>query len=787
MVKNKELITSIFMLVLLQILCTSLKSQSSVAYKAENETYIVNPRWTPYGIVFTNNNASTLYLAKGRQIETLVISPGCGQYYSISPEKRYIGFKLIANDGRQQPALYDLKDKKVISLHQQASQCGQVVFSKAGYAGFSIDSSFFLLDRNFEPIRNFTLTEYVNTYDMSDDGNKLVYNDPNGQIFVINLIKNEITFISNTENPAFMPKWSPDNTHIFFSGIGEHLYIMNTATEELVDIGKGANPIWAEDGSYVLYHQNQVKDFVILGSDLMLATIDGTTIKNLTRSSKTYERDISLAEKDKVLFTHYPSAQIYIADFSKNKLDLTTKKPLLPKSRLKKNYFPIRNSKNAQWHYDAPYIHQVYDTPDWHYGYGSCAPTTSAMVFAYYKKLPPWPETCSQPFIHQSDYGNYIPDLYRFEEYYYNVSAQTSGGENAYGGYGYMWNGSYSPNSRMAEYQEKHGITSTPQYWTTNCTWERTINELANGYVQPICNYLTAAGHLVLCVGNIEGQHTLICNDPYGDKNTPGYPSYDGKNVMYDWPGFNNGYANLGGPNGYIAWTIKARNNMPQYVDSIIDDTDYENGFYIYNQEPSHMRFFRDKSTGGYNQHFWYTYSTHTSNIDTCIVKWNMDIKQNGFHNIYVYIPDSYANAQNAKYKIFYGSGYDSVLLNQNEYQSEWAPLGTFYLNTNDDPYVQLGDGTGVSGQFLAFDALSYVRKAENGINDPEKNNDIVVFPVPSKGEVSIKTKTPFKVYNSLGTLILTSERPEKTIYIHEKGLYLIKDASNCSRKFIIY
>jgi len=32
---------------------------------------------------------------------------------------------------------------------------------------------------------------------------------------------------------------------------------------------------------------------------------------------------------------------------------------------------------------DVPYVHQVYDTPDWHNGNWSCAPTTAIMTIAY--------------------------------------------------------------------------------------------------------------------------------------------------------------------------------------------------------------------------------------------------------------------------------------------------------------------------------------------------------------------------------------------------------------------
>jgi hypothetical protein len=62
-----------------------------------------------------------------------------------------------------------------------------------------------------------------------------------------------------------------------------------------------------------------------------------------------------------------------------------------------------------------------------------------------------------------------------------------------------------------------------------------------------LLNSLTTAGHYITTVGYFDNdaQRTAIFNDPYGNKNTPGYPSYDGAGACYDWPGYSNGYQNL--------------------------------------------------------------------------------------------------------------------------------------------------------------------------------------------------------------------------------------------------
>jgi len=105
-----------------------------------------------------------------------------------------------------------------------------------------------------------------------------------------------------------------------------------------------------------------------------------------------------------------------------------------------------------------------------------------------------------------------------------------------------MWSGSNLPSNHMDDYYRNHGLTSSDQESTT---WEKTTSEINAGHPYTMCVWLTGSGHLVLAKGIVEGKKTLIFNDHYGNKNTVGYPSYDGSGALYDWPGYNEGNVNL--------------------------------------------------------------------------------------------------------------------------------------------------------------------------------------------------------------------------------------------------
>ena len=76
-------------------------------------------------------------------------------------------------------------------------------------------------------------------------------------------------------------------------------------------------------------------------------------------------------------------------------------------------YHPLRNKGKSL---DVPYIHQVYDVPDWFSGYSACAPTAAMMAIAYYRKLPHWDCWCH---YHKCHWGKYICEEYNYRKYTY--------------------------------------------------------------------------------------------------------------------------------------------------------------------------------------------------------------------------------------------------------------------------------------------------------------------------------------------------------------------------------
>ncbi|MEO0160641.1 MAG: hypothetical protein ABIL74_00005, partial [candidate division WOR-3 bacterium] len=570
----------------------------------EPEVYLCNPVSTPYGIVLTNNYCNNIYLLTEDVFKEIYSGPGCGRYYSVSYDKSKIGFKIIKENGLQIPVIYDLRTNTIENLHSPVYQAGQISFSKDEKIAFTIGEELFI--QNNKETKRYRLGVYANLCLISPNGSFAVFNDNHDQLWLLNLNDNSRICITDNEYGYCYPQWSPDSRFIAYSTLGGFIKIYDRIENRTYDIDEGKGFKWSPDSRYLIYYKTYTDGHKLTNSELFMSNYDGSTKNQLTNTPDICEMDPSFIDSKRIIYHTFNQQEIIKAEIENNKI-INSKIIFKSTKPLKIKYYNISSDFGSRDSIDVPYVHQVYDTPDWHNGHWSCAPTTAIMAIAYYRKLPYWDCWCSYPYGHTSHFGNYICAQYNYREVTYDLVAQDAGGNDAWGGYGYMWYNGYSPYSRMYNYLTYHALNS----WVDDSpTWEETQAEVSAGWPYCMCVGLTSAGHLVLAVGQVLNWHTLIFNDPYGNKNTPGYPSYDGKYARYDWPGYNNGYQNLNS----VYWCRGARGSWPAPVDTIVDDLQirYPNepyGFYMFTNSPSTMRFYRD-NLSGYNGHFWWTYTT---------------------------------------------------------------------------------------------------------------------------------------------------------------------------------
>ncbi|MBD3369353.1 T9SS type A sorting domain-containing protein [Candidatus Fermentibacteria bacterium] len=340
---------------------------------------------------------------------------------------------------------------------------------------------------------------------------------------------------------------------------------------------------------------------------------------------------------------------------------------------------------------EAPYMHQLYDTPDWFDGGWSCGPTSCMMAGQYYDRLTPDSIWCSWPSPgHYSEWGAYIPEMYTFLGHTYDVWGVSPGNVWVQGSHGFICRdagGAYW--DYMALWMEQHGLYSA---WA-GTSWSTYTSEIDNGWpMVASTSSIYTPGHILLFAGYYE-DHSILVNDPYGDQNQPGWGgSYNGEDVVYDWYPYNNGHVQV-----HVAQVFYARSDVPTEPDTLVDNV--SRGF----RKLGPCRYWHETHTG-YGGAAWWTYST-SAPPDTCVARWEPKLPWAGEYEVLVYVPPERAEATGI-YAVHTSSGPREVTLDQSLYSDQWASLGTFELDL--DSYLRLGDYTGEHWEYLAFDAALF-------------------------------------------------------------------------------
>jgi hypothetical protein len=724
--------------------------------------YGSRPRSTPSGVLLTNNYSSALYLAKNEVLLEVFSAPGCGKYVSLSPDRALVGFKQITAGGKQVPSTLDLRTNEVRPLYRPVDRAGQVSFTRDGRIAFTAGENVILQDGSISD--SYDLGVYANIAPISPDGTHIAYNDRNDQIWLLELRTGMRWRITSGLKGYYEPQWSPDGRRVLYSSLHGSVYVYHLATGGTRSLGKGYGPTWSEDSRMVAFHRLEIYDGVVSNSDLFMFDTDKEELHRITETPRVCEMDPSFDMDGRgILFHTYGKREIGRIELGAGWIGVQAlvRKPDVLMDLDETLTIPLHETTtrlHTSSTMDIPYVHQVYDTPDWFNGHWACAPTQAIMLLAFYDILPPWQTWCSWPSPgHWSSWGNYVAEQYYFRETDYWQYAYDPSDKAARGGYGYMWSNSFSPHSRMAHYFRKHGLEATQ---TESTPYRVALAEIQAGYPYSMCVMLTSAGHLVLAHGVGTEPHTFVFNDPYGDKNS-GYMNYSGKNVMYDWPGYNNGNQNLNG----VAWCIATRNAAVASVDTLVDDLHFGQGFYLHTQRPASMELWKDRLVG-YKSHMWWT-TTRSGLFDSCYAVWTPDLPRAGDYEVLAHIP--FSNATSASYRVHHAAGDDLVVVNQKEVSDSWLSLGTFWFPEGSEGYVRLGDKSDVPGQEIVFDAIRWTYRGtpvavqEHGSS--ETPSDFALYqnsPNPFNPTTTIRYTLPaeasvtLEIYSALGQKLST-------------------------------
>ena len=413
----------------------------------------------------------------------------------------------------------------------------------------------------------------INVMAFSPDGRRLAYSAPDETVAWIDVDTGKRGVVPAGSLHGYQPRFSPDGQALLARSSNGEVTGWQSTSGLTRKFGTAESAAWLDNDTVALVRKD-VTDFVVAQTQVLGVRLsDGSTSTLLSRKGNAgvflrssvmalvAEDGISLADartglSQKVAF------QPSVALTPPKATTLAAPSALTPQN-------VVTNSTTARL-VGVPYVHQLYDTPDSFPGGGSCCNATATlMAIQYYNRLPPHPITCTRGGTHTSQYGFYIPSKYSYNGVVFDIASADWGLSGYYGGFGYFLQdtggSSLQHSIRLKEYITYHGLTSATD---DSATFAKAQAEVDANHPNVVLNSLTSAGHYITCIGYFRNQHTLIFNDPYGNKNVA-YPSANGAGACYDWPGYNNGYQNLNTVWRYVyaRGIVAANTNWGSYWD----------------------------------------------------------------------------------------------------------------------------------------------------------------------------------------------------------------------------
>lgn len=553
-------------------------------------------------IVATNNRENSIILITPSGARTIASTPGSGRYAEYDALGKGIFYKHINSEsGMQKPAFYDLRQNKIVFLEEDAKRAGQPSCSKNGYIAYFVENE--LIVRNFDKgfYKKFKFDFFSNRSPISPDGNFVVVKNENDELFLFNISEEKLKKISPDNISCYNALWSADGKYISFVSTKMEIFIYDLANEKAKFIDLGETLDWSEKGNLLLYESKKFDESNLRFVDRKLSLYNSLeekiiSIKNIGDEefvSATFNED----SKAVILFNSSFPDRLKKLDFEsgkeKDKFLLKGLKTNFDSSNQNNNKVDnVQNeiviAKNIDW----IHIHQVYHTrQDWNQGRSCCGAATAAQILATYGVYTPKP---IYTYTYWSNYGYYISDKYTYN----NITYDNFTGVWPSGGHGYMWRSGYSPYSSFVSFLTNHKIDYA--YRLDYPSFADVKNELQNGHSYVICSAGLTSGHIVLAVGYYGNYQTLVCNDPYGDKNAGSYGYVvNGKYAIYDWGDENTGRQKI----TPAVWGIRVR-HQPKEPAQVWRTYPSNSGDTVYNIESISFEFTRQLDTNSIKSAF---------------------------------------------------------------------------------------------------------------------------------------------------------------------------------------
>lgn len=282
----------------------------------DGKIFYMYPNWSPDGkkIACTSAGYRGIYImdTDGSNLTEITSDPSSGFKFVWTPDSKnvvYVHKEYKRVNGRLQIS-YHLKIANIISgniatIYSSKSRIMPPFVSSDGYIWTRINNRPFLFDSSGN---RFT----------GEKKKKVVFLNDAFQILISTMDGTEERVIT-PENMKFLgPILSPDGTRILADFIGTGVVIIDIASRNIKELGKGFGAQWSPDGQYIIYHLAKFGHFTVDESDLFVIKAEEAEKTQLTFTSNETELHPQWSpDGKKVVYFSDSTGRIFVADIVK--------------------------------------------------------------------------------------------------------------------------------------------------------------------------------------------------------------------------------------------------------------------------------------------------------------------------------------------------------------------------------------------------------------------------------------------------------------------------------------
>lgn len=277
-----------------------------------------NPRWSPDGskIAFTEFGYDNLYVinADGASRVQVSSASGVGYMYQWSADSK----EILVRDTRWGNSDEGMKRSHAIwavdMTGKKVKMSEDAEYMQPAAWRYSASGAKMIAAPDAKPIARqglSSLSRSIATKALAQPANKISFYVDGCDLYIVDVFGKK-KLINKGE--SFCPSLSPDGKKVAFNQMND-VCVMNIDGSGKKVIGRGFNPVWAND-SQIVFERTEDDGHVYTSGELYIANIDGTGIKAITSTKGMIEMCPSISpDGKKIVFSSFLDGQIYVADF----------------------------------------------------------------------------------------------------------------------------------------------------------------------------------------------------------------------------------------------------------------------------------------------------------------------------------------------------------------------------------------------------------------------------------------------------------------------------------------